>query len=248
MRVYAKSVDGPLRQGEILSGLTQYVLNLERLRAGEYVLDPIKHPYAIVLAQDCDLDQNHNSGLTDDLASVLLCAVDIADTVRTVSRLGSKEWKYVTQNTYPRFHYVRPLAAEDDAIGEGLPALAIDFKTHFTLPVGEAYHQLETAKRRARLDSPYAEHLSQRFSSYLSRVALPLDHHRDLPPPAPLALPAAPIHAPVVASPQPVIVVASEKNDLAISASSVQNAKEVGTSADSNPTAPLTGLPSDDQL
>jgi hypothetical protein len=56
--------------------------------------------------------------------------------------------------------------------------MAIDFKRYFTLPTDELYLRVERqeTRRRCGLKSPYLEHLSARFSCFLSRVALPEDH------------------------------------------------------------------------
>ncbi len=185
MGVYAPAAAGPLRQGEILSGFQQHVLNIDKLKVGEVVLDSITHPLVIVLAQDCDLEQDYNrrrDGKTDQLsASVLFCAVDSADKVRGRSDLNTKEWKVATQNTNPRYHYLRDVLPTEDAAGQGLAPMAIDFKEYFALPTSEAYYWAEHATRRTRLESPYVEHLCTRFAWYISRVALPIDHHAELP-------------------------------------------------------------------
>jgi hypothetical protein len=40
----------------------------------------------------------------------------------------------------------------------------MDFKRYFSLPTEEVYYRIDSeAKRRCRLVSPYAEHLSTRF-------------------------------------------------------------------------------------
>jgi len=94
--------------------------------------------------------------------------------------LDSKEWKRFRQNQDPRLHFLRDVPASDDANEQGLPELAIDFRQCFSLATAEAYFVLETAHRRCRLQQPYAEHLSNRFSWHISRIALPLDHHLPL--------------------------------------------------------------------
>jgi hypothetical protein len=183
---YAKSeTGGALRQGEILTNLTQYAIDVGRLRAGEIVVDQIMHPYVIVLSQDCDLDQDfqrRSAGQQDDLlASVTFCAMAPADDdFRKDIGLNGKEWKRFRQNQDPRRHYLRDVPGADDVIGEGLPELAIDFRQYFSLPTDLAYFAVESAQRRCRLEQPYAEHLNNRFSWHMSRVALPRDHHLPL--------------------------------------------------------------------
>lgn len=197
MGTYAKSeAAGTLRQGEILTNFTQYQLDIEQLRLQNVVAIPILHAYVIVLSQDCDLDQDYRrraQGKQDNLlGSIIFCAAAPADKdFREDIGLDSKEWKRFKQNQDPRLHYLREVPTADDAGGEGLPELAIDFRQYFALPTAEAYLAIETARRRCRLEQPYTEHLSNRFSWHLSRVALPLDHHLPLPAEAETPLPAA---------------------------------------------------------
>jgi hypothetical protein len=184
---YAKSdASGALRQGEILTNFTQYEIDVQHLRLGEIVVAPITHPYVIVLSQDCDLDQDYrrrSRGEQDDLlTSVTFCALTPADQdFRKDVGLASNEWKKFKQNQDPRRHYLRDVSGTDDASGQGLPELAIDFRQYFSISTALAYFALESAQRRCRLEQPYAEHLNNRFSWHISRVALPLDHHLPLP-------------------------------------------------------------------
>ena len=65
-----------------------------------------------------------------------------------------------------------------DAAGVGLEELAIDFKRYLAVPTDELYALVEAghARRRCVLNSPYMEHLCNRFGAYLGRVALPELH------------------------------------------------------------------------
>lgn len=54
-------LDEPLRQGEILSSLIQHKLNINSLSSSRPILDPIAHPFAIVVSQDCDLDWDYKA-------------------------------------------------------------------------------------------------------------------------------------------------------------------------------------------
>ena len=102
---------------------------------------------------------------------------------------GNDIWKRVVQNKDERFHYLMSIAAEFDSNTSGLNALLIDFKRILTIPTTTLYNQLSAAaKRRTVLTSPYVEHLSSRHAYFLSRVALPFDHHA--PPQTQLGVPA----------------------------------------------------------
>jgi hypothetical protein len=87
-------------------------------------------------------------------------------------------WHQIEINKNDRYHFFQRIPTEEDSLGEGLPELAIDFKRYFTIPTDELYWQINAgdAQRRTCLESPYMEHLSQRFTSFLSRVALPQDY------------------------------------------------------------------------
>jgi hypothetical protein len=91
---------------------------------------------------------------------------------------GSDIWKRIIHNKDDRFQHLRQIPPESDLAAIGIAALIVDFKRIFTLPTEILYGQLQrSAKRRAVLTSPYLEHLSGRCAHFLSRVALPVDHH-----------------------------------------------------------------------
>jgi hypothetical protein len=145
------------------------------------------HPFAIVLAQDCDLAQDFMGRRGEVkpkllVPNILMCEVDLAENLKgdaeRIAR-GSDIWKRVEQNQDDRFQFLREVAPDTDALGEGVGPLLVDFKRTFTLPTDGLYEQLlRVAKRRSVLTSPYREHLSSRHAHFISRVALPLDHHR----------------------------------------------------------------------
>jgi len=70
------------------------------------------------------------------------------------------------KNEIPRYHFLRfPNAVE-------IPDSFIDFKHYFSVNI----HYLEELKKTnflCRIDAPYREFVSQRFSNYLSRIGLP---------------------------------------------------------------------------
>jgi hypothetical protein len=148
-------------------------------------LIPIQHDFLIVLSQDCDLDWDYKSRFETDsanapgdskrMASVLLCKVDTAQGVRQRSDVNTTTWNRIKSNRDERYHFLEETLPEHDALGKGLPELCIDFKTYVGIPIDVLYHEIArgVCHRRGRLVSPYLEHLSQRFSAYLSRVALP---------------------------------------------------------------------------
>lgn len=185
--IYTRSeLGGPLRQGEIVTGLVQAVMALETVLTSEPELDYVHHPFAIVLTQDCDLEQDWKARHTatdpgqsvsqGGLPTILFAEMNTAESLR--GRVGASDiWKRVRQNKDERYQFLESVPPDEDALSEGLPELGIDFKRYFTIHIDEAYKRIEKqAKRRCRLVSPYLEHLSIRFFYYQFRVALPADH------------------------------------------------------------------------
>ncbi|MHB1674831.1 MAG: hypothetical protein ACYCSP_11365 [Acidobacteriaceae bacterium] len=169
---------GPLRQGEILSSVSQYIFRLSEqeiekpLHADEKI-----HPYAVVLTQDCDLAQDFKvrsspqPSIVKLLPNVLLCTADIAENLKNSGSIpiGSDIWKRIVQNKDERYQYIREVTTTEDGEGKGIPALLIDFKHAFSLPTDLIYGQLRrNEKRRAILTSPYREHLSSRYAYFIS--------------------------------------------------------------------------------
>lgn len=178
--------EGPLRQGEIISGLVQSRLAINSVESDDSPLvELIIHPFAVIVSQDCDLEQDYKArkGLNDVkpdkiLPSILFCAVTTAEEIcNTGGVTGSKDRCLFSKNKLERYQYLQKVDASEDACGEGLPELGIDFKKYFTIPADEAYKRIITkAKRRCFMKSPYLEHLSSRFCYFQMRIALPEEH------------------------------------------------------------------------
>lgn len=174
-------------QGEILGNVTQLTVNVESLQLHnqeQLVLAPIVHDLVIVMTQDCDLEQDYarRAGRQQSsLPNILLCDVYPAEVLRArIQGFERREWrKRIAQNQIDRFQYLQRVGPDQDLQGQGLTALAIDFKVYFTLPTDELYARLPEIQRRCRLATPYVEHLAHRFFKFQSRVALPQDHEID---------------------------------------------------------------------
>jgi hypothetical protein len=190
--VYLPSVGAEaVRQAEIICNLLQFRVDPRSIAEGELAFEQIEHEFAVVLTQDCDLVQDFElrrqaseagrpTGEIDSklLPNVLLCELVTDASLFAALTPGSDIKKRVRQNKDERYQYLCAVPTACDAAGTGLPALGVDFKRHFTIPTEELYAQVsQRAGRRCRLKSPYLEHLAIRFSSFLSRVALPVNHH-----------------------------------------------------------------------
>lgn len=172
-----------LCQGEIVRGVIQAHLKIETIGSQAEEMTLKDHPLAIILSQDCDLEQDHFSRTRNQqqdklIPNVLFCEMVTAQQLKASQGLNSSLWGRVAINSNERYHFFQRVPLEDDACDEGLEELGIDFKRYFTIPTDEVYQRLELGeiKRCSVLCSPYLEHLSSRFAFYLSRVALPTPH------------------------------------------------------------------------
>lgn len=173
-----------LWQGEILENLPQVRLAVESVEGGgDLEVEANPHPLVVVLSQDCDLEQDfkENSAGGSILPNVLLCDLFAAEELREIVKardsVGSKEWKPLKQNKNERLQFLHAVIPEEDLKGAGLPELAIDFRQYFTVRTEELYRRTaHSTLRRCRLATPYAEHLADRFSHYLARIAMPREH------------------------------------------------------------------------
>ena len=181
-KIYGPSPgSGRLRQGEILSEVVQARLRLDTIGAArDFVVDLPKHPYVVVLNQDCDLESDfrkRQSGSSGTLPNILFCEMEETAKLEEKLRLGSKFWHWMRQNKNERYQVLQAINGHEDALSQGLPSLGIDFRRFFTIPTDEIYERLKSEiKRRVILVGPYAQHLTSRFYAFHSRVPLPVDH------------------------------------------------------------------------
>lgn len=166
--------------------MVQQRRSFRSLSADKPEIEEIRHPFAVIVSQDCDLEQDFEcrtgvpqSEKADDtrIPNVLLAeAVTVRELVESLAP-GKDIRKLVFANRHERYHVFEEVHASGDAQGVGLPALGIDFKRYFTIPTDELYAQLKgSKKRRCHLNNPYLEHFGKRFVDFLSRIALPRQH------------------------------------------------------------------------
>ena len=178
--------EGPFRQGEIISGLVQARLHPDSVESSAPPLvNLVTHPFAVIVSQDCDLEQDYKArnGLDDVkadkiLPSILFCEVNTAEDICSSGGVtGSSNRSQFSINKLERYQYLQKVDRSEDALHEGLPELGIDFKRYFTIPADEVYKRIATtAKRRCYMNPPYLEHLSSRFCYFQMRIALPDEH------------------------------------------------------------------------
>lgn len=171
-----------LKQGEIITNLFEFKLQIPQETTisaiREPKFDPINHPYAIVISQDCDLEWDYKareSKASPDklLTHILFCALFTQDEIKFRGNLKSDQWKRIRQNQDERYHYLIESLIKDTE--NTLPELIADFKTTFSLSVEFTYWLISTgqASRKGALFSPYLEDSMHRLYSFLGRVATP---------------------------------------------------------------------------
>lgn len=182
-----------LRQGEILTNVIELQVRLESMGGvnsdSVYEANPIEHLFAIIVSQDCDLEQDFNyrygskGNVRNELPSVLLCQAEkVAEFVKSEmyrSLFNSKTFTdNFKKNNEFRYHFIQEIPADLSAVDKRVPELGIDFKRYFGMPTAEVYQRikLDQTQRCSVLASPYRDHLSQRFYNFNSRVALPEEY------------------------------------------------------------------------
>ena len=171
-------------QGDILRDVehVEYVTT----KGGIVEISKIVFPLVVVLTQDCDLAQDYKfrwsrpapSNQDKLLLSVLVAPLYNVEHVYTGEHLqdlglkmnpinkGKSPGQYLRNNETPRYHYLE--FPEDVAVTSSV----VDFKHYFSANV----EYLKSHKKRGfvcQLSELYREDVSQRFSSFLSRIGLP---------------------------------------------------------------------------
>lgn len=196
-----------LHQGEILTELVRVRQSLDSIGTKDIGVDEVTHPYLIVMTQDCDLAQDadardvqakaaNNQSLLNDpefkrkldnapklrIENVLFCEAMSTSDMKNSVPPGKDIWKRIIQNKDERYQCLEAVPPAQDLVGQGMPSLGCDFKRFVTIPIDEVYRRLELnpTLRRARLLTPYAEHLLHRFCNFQSRIPLPENHEVQL--------------------------------------------------------------------
>jgi hypothetical protein len=191
---YEPPGDGSIRQAELLSSVSE----LQAIDGGsaesgsEIEIRKVEHPLAIVLSQDCDLEQDCHLRFPDDadplprdeadhhphsISHVILC--DAYSESELLQRLpegfGAKDRKRIYQNQNERYHTLDEGVVATGSQEYPVERLFLDFRRFFALPSPDLYDQLNGGSmgRVACLPAYYLHDLSQRFFSYQARVAIP---------------------------------------------------------------------------
>jgi len=139
--------------------------------------------YGIVISQECDLEHDHNNREDPNskshdkfLPNILILPAYLAEEFRTGRHLGSSvpciTWgsdlfKKIKQNNDARFQYIK------ESNNYQIPELIIDFKHIYAVNRNVLYAKLNSIYL-ATICELFREHLSVRYSQYLSRIGLPI--------------------------------------------------------------------------
>ena len=181
-----KSSSRRICQGDVFRDIE--FLEYASEKSGIIEVSKIVFPLVIVLTQDCDLEQDYQYRWSEEarvkkdqdkwLLSVLVAPLYNADHVFQGSHLSNLNitmqlinrkktpGDYVISNQNPRYHYFE--FPKDINI---VPSI-VDFKHYFSVNI----NYLKKVKRRnfvCRVSELFREDISQRFASFLARVALP---------------------------------------------------------------------------
>jgi len=178
--------DSQVHQGDVFHNVPYYEEYIEE--HGQFTLNLLQFPYAIILTQECDLMNNHQERLKkktlsngkfehDKYLISLLCAplynADHLFEGSHLSEIGLKsEYKnsqnksLIKTNRDPRYHYIE----FDDSVTRLVP-MVVDFKHYFSINLRYLEKALDT--RTCSIKPLYRELITQRFSNFLSRIGLP---------------------------------------------------------------------------
>jgi len=169
-------------QGDVLRGVELIEKTSET--GGDFEIWKIVFPLALVLTQDCDLEQedryrgNEASNQDKQLFSVLLAPIYNAEHVFAGEHLSylkrdtpkikpsSTQGKMLMQNEIPRYHYI--VFPQDVPIVDSV----LDFKHYFSAS-GECLRDIRPKSLVCTLNPLFRENVSTRFANYLSRIGLP---------------------------------------------------------------------------
>jgi len=151
-------------------------------------ISQIRFPHVIVLTQDCDLAQDFKyreikGEPIKDQDKIIISALvaplyneefvikgehlsELGLKMREFPKKNSTAWKDLINNKNPRYHYFK--FGRDSPI----PPSIIDFKHYFSINV-ERLAAIKRTHNIFKVKELYREDISQRFSSFLSRIGLP---------------------------------------------------------------------------
>jgi len=156
------------------------VLERVKVSGGTISIKTLFFPFVICLNQECDLEQDYNSRISNENKVRLLhCAVApvflfkkflVGDHWGEIfpcsAPCGSKIADKIRDNETPRYHYLK-------FPDTNTPELIVDFKHFFTIDSDYLYDKIPD--RFCSMSDLFREQVSHRFSYYISRIGLPFE-------------------------------------------------------------------------
>jgi len=173
-----------IHQGDILKNIQiPFIISLDKPDSKLFLFD-----FVIILSQECDLENSVKKTKDDQdierinvnqyLPNVLIAPGFLKEKIISgehllkyfkikQGKLYKNRLEEIKKNTKEiRYHYLQNYPDFN------IPELIIDFKIHFTLPLGYIV-SLHKKAYLGTLNELYREQLSQRYSYYISRIGLP---------------------------------------------------------------------------
>lgn len=192
MATTSKSRDIPayksICQGDIFKDVKYAYIDSEDDKTVNII--ELEFPLAIVISQACDvtamseLHEKKYGKITKFMPSILLCPIYDKAQLKEMKHLASitkdnivgleienffssKDVEVASNDQHYRFHTLSVTMNEKLIIQDAV----IDFKHCFSVPIKYLYNNKNN--RIASLESIFAEQITLKFSSFLSRVAIP---------------------------------------------------------------------------
>lgn len=180
--------EDPVQQGDIFENVKYNYIESEDNDTVKVI--QYEFPYAIVVSQGCDvismseMASTKKGKVTKFMPSILMCpiydvtmakqgnhvnkAFDELGIMKIQDQLFTSEERKIFQKDW---HYRYHALEVECSNGKGFKDSIIDFKHYFTVPMGYLLKSLD--QRLFRLDDIYAEQITLKFATFLSRVAMP---------------------------------------------------------------------------
>lgn len=138
-----------------------------KIGAGDANADIVEYD-VVIMSQSCDLQQRK-------LEFVLLCPYwPLTEFEEKYPTFKSPEVKENLRRGYYFRHHILNKCNLDKYSGVD-DYFVVDFRSIYSIPLGELEEIIRNNGPRLRLRSPYREHLSQAFARFFMRVGLPKD-------------------------------------------------------------------------
>ena len=185
------NIDENICQGDVFTDVQYNYIDCESNDSVEIV--QYTFPMAMIISQACDVISMSEmtiggAGMTTKfMPSVLMCPIYDADNARQTNHINTvfkelqisklddpktplinkKEMEIINKDWHYRYHSLSVKIGKESVLDDAI----IDFKHYFTVPTSYLIRKREN--RIFNLGDIYAEQITLKFATYLSRVAIP---------------------------------------------------------------------------